>query len=593
MRAAMANIIPFPQQTILNNRPTFPADNLMLSGNETVSFATDYQLKHEKGDWTNQDLAELYRVEAILLQAGIKITTSRGVTDEDDPWFVFCREDGDVFLHLARIDGSYLLCGHGMNQPLFGPNFKSLVRQFVDNNLGETEKDNALSLASPGKYSDVIRLHPLVMFAALAWTLYLSSDQWIAAAQANDSVPQSAFASFASVPNSTISEDPACSDVHGITNLETVSALEQENKNYVKYSHGIFNLFLSIHGIAIGIPLTVSEINFSTVPVPELHKSEKNDAGKIIAEFFDRHTPLNPDLFETHDAYKAYSSPIYQISKYKQPENTANTAIHNPKLVIKPNDAANVYVQDRSDTNSPVRSLYDLGRPQQTGEYSSADSGDAPHGSDVGGPLKIPPDMKNWNGIYKYDNNINTESEYNYIISLLLNVIKHNKNKEIASYLSNLKNVITDGFTGIQKNIPEDLTPASTNSAEHNAFKIDEKNRSEVYIKSMSGTPPVDASSFVATTPAASPAVESAQAPQIAKGQTYGYSISAGAFINYLIGKSLDVKMLQMDREVIIFDVSSIDEPTDKPYMMTWVTESGFNISTIGHIHDYIGFGFS
>ena len=33
-----------------------------------------------EGDWTNQELADLYRVESLLVQAGIKMSTGRGVT---------------------------------------------------------------------------------------------------------------------------------------------------------------------------------------------------------------------------------------------------------------------------------------------------------------------------------------------------------------------------------------------------------------------------------------------------------------------------------------------------------------------------------
>jgi len=42
-------------------------------------------------DWSAQDVAEFYRVEAILVQSGLRVTSARGLTDEGDPWFVFCR----------------------------------------------------------------------------------------------------------------------------------------------------------------------------------------------------------------------------------------------------------------------------------------------------------------------------------------------------------------------------------------------------------------------------------------------------------------------------------------------------------------------
>jgi collagen type I/II/III/V/XI/XXIV/XXVII alpha len=50
----------------------------------------------EQRGWTNEELAELYRVEHALAQAGIVVETDHGVTDEGDPWFVFCRPGGEV-----------------------------------------------------------------------------------------------------------------------------------------------------------------------------------------------------------------------------------------------------------------------------------------------------------------------------------------------------------------------------------------------------------------------------------------------------------------------------------------------------------------
>ncbi len=73
------------------------------------------------GDWSQQELAEFYRVEAASIQAGLRLSLDRGVTDEVDPWLVFCREDGEVFLHFARIDGSYVIVSDMVGEPLVGP----------------------------------------------------------------------------------------------------------------------------------------------------------------------------------------------------------------------------------------------------------------------------------------------------------------------------------------------------------------------------------------------------------------------------------------------------------------------------------------
>lgn len=63
-------------------------------------------------DWSQQELAEFYRVEGALIRAGISVGTDRGMSDENEPWFCFYRQDdGEVVIHFARIDGEYIIAG--------------------------------------------------------------------------------------------------------------------------------------------------------------------------------------------------------------------------------------------------------------------------------------------------------------------------------------------------------------------------------------------------------------------------------------------------------------------------------------------------
>jgi hypothetical protein len=52
------------------------------------------------GGWGNDELAELYRVEHSLVQAGVVVETESGLSG--DPWFVFCHPDGLVVVNTAR-----------------------------------------------------------------------------------------------------------------------------------------------------------------------------------------------------------------------------------------------------------------------------------------------------------------------------------------------------------------------------------------------------------------------------------------------------------------------------------------------------------
>ncbi|WP_420412690.1 hypothetical protein [Roseibium sp.] len=140
-----------------------------------------------EGDWTNQELADLYRVESLLVQAGIKMSTGRGVTDENDPWFVFCREDGDVFVHLARADGRYLLDSPGLSGLLEGPDFTTLIDRFVEQLAALRQPEdtgNVVSFRPKMLKDNTVYLHPSVLLAALIWTLYLASDDIASATEA-------------------------------------------------------------------------------------------------------------------------------------------------------------------------------------------------------------------------------------------------------------------------------------------------------------------------------------------------------------------------------------------------------------------------
>jgi hypothetical protein len=83
-------------------------------------------------DWSQQELATFYRVQNALVQAGLSVSCDRGMTDEGDPWFVFCREDGEIALHFARIEGSYFVAGPTLKAAASSKDFDQLVRELLD-----------------------------------------------------------------------------------------------------------------------------------------------------------------------------------------------------------------------------------------------------------------------------------------------------------------------------------------------------------------------------------------------------------------------------------------------------------------------------
>lgn len=87
-----------------------------------------------RGYWSNNDRAVLHRAASVLQRLGLSLETLSGVTDEEDPWFVFCDADTDeVIVHFSRIRGEgYVVCAPLLGSSLSGHAFADLVERFLD-----------------------------------------------------------------------------------------------------------------------------------------------------------------------------------------------------------------------------------------------------------------------------------------------------------------------------------------------------------------------------------------------------------------------------------------------------------------------------
>lgn len=121
-------------------------------------------------DWTQQELAEFYRVEDALLQGGFAVTTDRGVSDEGDPWFVVCRADTEeVIAHFARIDREYVIASNLQPGPAYGRDFRALVRGMLES--------HPLTLPIRRNQGQKVLLHPATLLVALLATAYMISSE--------------------------------------------------------------------------------------------------------------------------------------------------------------------------------------------------------------------------------------------------------------------------------------------------------------------------------------------------------------------------------------------------------------------------------
>ena len=121
-------------------------------------------------DWNQQELAEFYRVESALLQGGLSVTTDRGISDEGDPWFVFCRADNEeVIAHFARIDREYLIVSNLHSGVARGSDFRRLIRQMIES--------HPLMLPIRRNQNQKIFLHPAALLAAMLASAYFLSNE--------------------------------------------------------------------------------------------------------------------------------------------------------------------------------------------------------------------------------------------------------------------------------------------------------------------------------------------------------------------------------------------------------------------------------
>ena len=156
----------------------------MLQSNQVLSFFRAC----ERGDWSQRELAEFYRVEDALTKSGVGISTDRGLTDEGEPWFVFFRQDNEeVIVHFARIGGEYVVASNFTEAVARGRNFQTLVRELLDSHPYVLPKQHSSR--------STVFLHPATLLAALVVTGYVKSSELNATAD-DGSRPEKSFGWF-------------------------------------------------------------------------------------------------------------------------------------------------------------------------------------------------------------------------------------------------------------------------------------------------------------------------------------------------------------------------------------------------------------
>lgn len=202
----MASLVPFPTPRAAgtDRSDDAPGDGLcdFLSTDPALDFGGPAASPGPRplvpaGDWSNQDLATLYRAHRMLNLAGLSIGTDRGLSDEGEPWFLFLDGAGEVFAHVARIGGDYLLDSLAQARVLRGRSLDALVAVFAEDQRRTADGADGVVALAPARRATTLRLHPGTMFAGLIWSIYLLAEDLLVPARP---LADAAMADAAEVP---------------------------------------------------------------------------------------------------------------------------------------------------------------------------------------------------------------------------------------------------------------------------------------------------------------------------------------------------------------------------------------------------------
>jgi len=108
----------------------------------------------------------------LLARSGLPVSIDSGLTDEGEPWAIVLREDtGDVLLHIARLDGSFVVVSAAGSVAQRGQSLRAVLDTAV-----RTGRLAILTRASTAADSEILRLHPATLIAAFITAAWVHTE---------------------------------------------------------------------------------------------------------------------------------------------------------------------------------------------------------------------------------------------------------------------------------------------------------------------------------------------------------------------------------------------------------------------------------
>jgi hypothetical protein len=484
-------------------------------------------------DWTNQELADLYRVEALLLQANVRIETARGVSDEGDPWFVFCHGDGDVFAHLCRIDGIYMLDGPGLDTVLRGTSFSALIDRFASILEVRAATGNIVRFR-PGSTNSVVRLHPAVMLAALLWSFYLASDHFVGSAQAGEL--------------DTTGDDHSAL-LLGPTSIATADGVT--DKTPTRFDNGSIHKFLLADSHRVDGGTSYWNMTNSTTGIA---------AGlTAIAISFGLYDSKSPGL-EYKAAGIATTDATYALPGQHDSTGIDETIVHSRDLLTT-REAAKT--EPDEGTLQPVVHAQDA-HAQLKIEVHIEDVAHVAAATEV-----APAPTTHKIQVVEATSSQSTTA----IAKLAMQDDAHDLQFLITLATEHLGQISTYKLADLSVDATFDVSTLSEQTAQ--LVLADLAGQAENTGKASAG----HAEMGLEGVP---------HADAIAR--SLPYDDEAKSFVYQFLLKSHSIEMIKSDNKVVFVDTSAVDEPSDHAYSVSWVSNDHTIVSTIGHAQDFAGY---
>lgn len=213
--------------------------------------------------WTNQEIAEFYRVTELLGQAGLAVGLDGGTTDEGDVWQVFFREDtGDVLAHFAKIDGDYVIAIPATGDVLRGKDLREMIASMMDR--------QPTLMARAQKAKGNVHLHPTMMLSSFIVMIYLLAVESSEAVAADDVADALALAAQ-SIADAE-AEDAATGTGQG--DVAPVEVAVHRPAHHYDEDRGPSDLQSLVITVAMGQAPTLSTVSASAAQPVQIKKLE-------------------------------------------------------------------------------------------------------------------------------------------------------------------------------------------------------------------------------------------------------------------------------------------------------------------------------